>query len=333
MAERVEAFHQRLERGELPPVCLIAGEEPLLQGEAADALRRAARRAGYTEREVLDADEGLDGGRLTDAAASLSLFAERRLLELRLPGGKPGREGGEAIRAFCRQAPEDTLLLITSGRLERSTRESAWVRAVAEAGAFVYCWPVAADQMPGWVAQRLRAAGLEADREAVALIAERAEGNLLAADQAIAKLQLLGTGRRIDAEAAAEALADSARYGVDDLADAALEGDLARALRVLRTLEEEGTQPPLILWALARDIRAAARLAAGAGEGVLQHERIWRRRAGRVRNAARRCRLATWRQLLQRCHRVDRAIKGLPPGDPGEELRALVSRLARTMAE
>ncbi|MCC3750584.1 MAG: DNA polymerase III subunit delta [Halorhodospira halophila] len=334
MAERPETLHRQLERGVLPRVCFIAGEEPLLQREAADAVRRAARETGHAEREVLDVDAGFDWGRLTEAAGSLSLFGDRRLLEVRMPGGKPGRDGAEALKSYCRDAPEDTVLLVTSGRLERSAREAAWARALAGAGIFVYCWPVPGRDMPRWVAERLRRAGLQADPEAAALIAERSEGNLLAADQAVEKLRLLvGSGGGVDVETAAGALADSARYTVDDLADAALDGEWTRALRVLAALEEEGVQPPLILWALARDIRVAARLAAGADEGVLQRERIWKRRAARLRNAARRRPVATWRQLLQRCHRVDRAIKGLPPGEPWEQLRALVSRLARAMAK
>ncbi|ABM62907.1 DNA polymerase III subunit delta [Halorhodospira halophila] len=334
MAERPETLHRQLERGPLPRVCFIAGEEPLLQREATDAVRRAAREAGHSEREVLDVDAGFDWGWLTEAASSLSLFGDRRLLEVRMPGGKPGRDGAEALKAYCQDPPEDTVLLLTSGRLERSARESAWARALAEAGIFVYCWPVPGRDMPRWVAERLRRAGLQADPEAAALIAERSEGNLLAADQAVEKLRLLvGSGTAVDVETAAGALADSARYTVDDLADAALDAEWTRALRVLATLREEGVQPPLILWALARDIRVAARLAAGADEGVLQRERIWKRRVGRLRQAARRHPAGAWRQLLQRCHRVDRAIKGLPPGDPWEQLRALVSRLARAMAK
>ncbi|MFP4648675.1 MAG: DNA polymerase III subunit delta [Halorhodospira sp.] len=334
MPERPEHLYQRLAQGGVPPrVCLIAGEEPLLQREAADAVRQAACEAGYREREVLDVDPQFDWGRLAQAAANLSLFGERRLLELRMPAGKPGSDGAAALRAYCQSAPEDTILLLTCNRLERSARESAWARAFEQAGAYVYCWPVPGTEMPRWVTGRLQRAGLKADREAALVIAERAEGNLLAADQAVEKLRLLvGTGP-VDGETAAQALSDSARYSVDDLADAALAGDLARALRVLATLEEEGVQTPLILWALSRDIRVAARLAAGAGEEVLQRERIWKRRLGRLREAARRRPVTTWRQLLLRCHRVDRAVKGLPPGRPQEELRALVSRLARAMAK
>lgn len=332
MPENPEGLLRRLENSPQPPaVCLIAGDEPLLQCEAADALRAAARRAGFTEREVFDVDAGFDWSQLTEAAASMSLFGERRLLELRMPNGKPGTAGSKALQDYCNNPPADTLLLLTSNRLEKGGRESAWAKAVERVGAFVYCWPLPLEKMPQWVAQRLRKAGLQPDQQAVELIAERAEGNLLAAAQAIEKLCLLNGQGAVDASSAAEALADSARYGVDDLCDAALEGDLQRAQRILEVLEQEGVGQPLILWALARDIRAAARLAAGADEKILYQEKVFTRRAKRLKAAARRQSAQHWRRLLRRCHDVDCAIKGIPGNKPQEGLRALVSRLARAL--
>lgn len=333
MPEHPEALLRRLDSQQSPPlVCFIAGEEPLLQREAADALRVAARRAGFTEREVFDVDSNFDWGRLSETAASLSLFGERRLLELRMPGGKPGNSGSKALQAYCSNPPEDTVLLVTSNRLEKSARESAWAKALEQAGVFVYCWPLPLAKMPQWVTQRLQGVGLQPDQEAVELIVERAEGNLLAADQAVEKLCLLTGKGAVDADSAAQALADSARYNVDDLADAALAGDLPRAHRILEVLEQEGTGQPLILWALARDIRAAARIAAGAAEQVLYQEKIFKRRAGLVKTAARRQSARTWQRLLRRCHDVDCAIKGVPGSSAKEGLRALVSRLARAAA-
>lgn len=334
MPEHPQALQRWLERRQgPPPVCFIAGEEPLLQREATDAVRSAARRAGFSEREVFDVDANFDWGRLGEAAASMSLFGEQRLVELRMPGGKPGAAGAKALQAYCRKPPADTVLLVTSNRLDKAARESAWAKALDQAGLFVYCWPLPLEQMPQWVAERLQKAGLQADREAVELIVERAEGNLLAADQAVEKLCLLVDSAQVDAAAAAEALADSARYTVDDLADATLDGDLSRAHRILEVLEQEGIGQPLILWALARDIRAAARLAAGAEEKVLIQEKIFKRRSGRVKAAARRCSAANWRRLLRHCHDVDCAIKGIPGRSPQEGLRALVSRLARAAGQ
>ncbi len=329
MPLNAEEFHRRLTGAAPPPVCLVAGEEPLLQREAADAVRAVARDAGHTEREVLDVDPAFEWGHLVAAAASMSLFGDRKLLELRMPGGRPGREGSAAIVEYCQAPPDDTVLLITCNRLERGARQSAWARAVEEAGAFLYCWPLPASRMPSWVAERMREAGLEPETGAAELVAERAEGNLLAASQAVEKLRLaLGAGA-VSAAAVADAVTDSTRFSLDDLGDAALEGDLPRALRVLAGLREEGTQPPLVLWALARDVRAAARLAAGGGERVLYEEQVWKHRARRVQAAARRRPAPFWQRLLQRCHRVDRAVKGLPPGRPWEELRAVVGALAR----
>ena len=324
-----EEFQRTLDADGLPAVYLVAGEEPLLQREAVDAVRAAARAVGHTEREVLDVDPAFQWGHLAAAAAGMSLFGDRKLLELRMPGGRPGKDGSAAITEYCQDPPPDTVLLITCNRLERGARESAWVRAVERAGVFVYFWPLPAAQLPGWVAERMRAAGLAPEPGAAELVAERAEGNLLAALQAVEKLLLtLGPGA-VTAEEVAAAVTDSARYALDDLGDAALEGDLPRALRVLAGLREEGAQLPLLLWAVARDIRAAARLAAGGDDRVLREEQIWKNRAARVRAAARRRPAHYWQRLLRRCHRVDCAVKGLPPGRPWEELRAVVGAMAR----
>ncbi|MCG5548099.1 DNA polymerase III subunit delta [Halorhodospira halochloris] len=330
MPETPEAFLRRLERQQaLPPVCLIAGEEPLLQCEASDAWREAARQSGFSEREVFDVDSNFDWGRLNEAAASMSIFGDRRLLELRMPNGKPGNAGSRAIQVYCSDPPDDALLLVTSNRLDKGARESAWVKAIEQAGVFVYCWPLPLDRMSQWVRQRLERAGLKPDSEAVELIVERAEGNLLAVDQAVERLLLLNGKGPVGADNAALSLADSARYSVDDLADAALNGDLPRAHRILEILEQEGTGQPLILWALARDIRAAARLSAGADDKILYQEKIFKRRSGLLKATARRQPTHTWHRLLRRCHEVDCAIKGVPGSNPQEALRALVSRLAR----
>lgn len=330
MPQAPDALLQRLATGGPPPVCLIAGEEPYLQREAQDAYRAAAREAGFTEREVFDVESGFDWGELEQAAASMSLFGDRRLLEVRMPGGRPGKDGGAALSAYAERPPEDTLLLVSCERLDRSARQSAWAKALEGAGMFVYCWPIPARELPAWVAARLRTAGLRAGDGVAERVAERAEGNLLAADQAVEKLRLLaGDDGAVDVDLVADALADSARFAADDLCDAALQGQVARALRILAALKAEGVQPPLVVWALARDVRAAARLAAGEGDEALNEERIWRQRAGRLKAVSRRAPAPVWHQLLRRCHRADRAVKGLWPGRPWEELRLVIGRIAR----
>lgn len=330
MPETADTLRQKLERGALPSPCLIAGEEPLVQRDTADAWRAVAREQGYTEREVFDVDSGFEWGELEQAAASMSLFGDRRLLELRMPNGKPGKEGAAALAAFAEAAPEDTVLLITCERLERSARESAWTRAIASAGTFVYCWPLPSGRFAEWIAQRMHEAGLRPAEGAVERIAEHVEGNLLAADQAVEKLRLLfGDNAAIQPEQADEALADSARFAADDLCDAALRGDPARAHRILEALRLEGVQPPLVLWAVTRDVRAAARLAGGESERCLQEERIWKNRVGLLKAAARRGSARYWQRLLGRCHQVDRASKGLWPQRPWDELKVLLGLLAK----
>ena len=216
-------------RKQLAPVYFISGDEPLRVMEAADAVRAAAREQGYSEREVLSVEAGFDWGRLDAAAGSMSLFAERRLVDLRLPGGKPGDAGGKALRAWAGQPPEDTLLLVTAGKLEPASRKSKWLQALDSAGVVVLVWPLDAQQFPAWVKRRMQQRGLEPTADAVALLAGRVEGNLLACVQEIDKLYLLRGAGPVTGENIAEAVADSARYDVFSLVDAALAGDRSRS--------------------------------------------------------------------------------------------------------
>lgn len=317
-------------RSKLAPVYLIAGEEPLFVQEALDAVRAAARASGCTEREVLDVESGFDWNRLLDAAGNLSLFGDRRLIELRMPTGKPGAPGAKAIAAFCESAPTDVVLLVSCGALDAAQRKSAWVGALERAGVFVYGWSLSVEKLPGWVAQRLRRRGLSAPEEAVALLAERAEGNLLAGAQEIEKLHLLYGGGALSFEQVAEAVSDSARYTPYDLADAALDGNVARAVRIVRGLRQEGAEPTLVLWALARDLRVLADIAGHrAVDEVWRAHKVWKTRQGRLQQVARRGSGAAWAALLGRAARVDRVIKGLEPGRAWDELLQLATAAAR----
>ncbi|MDN3517322.1 DNA polymerase III subunit delta [Aquisalimonas lutea] len=310
---------------QLPPVWLITGDEPLLLGETADAVRTAARAAGHDEREVLEADAGFDWQRLAGVTDNLSLFAERRIVELRLPTGKPGQAGARAISDYCAGAPEDTVLLITAPRLDGNTRKASWVNAVDRAGAVVQVWPLDTRQLPGWLDQRMRRAGLQPSRDAVRLLAERSEGNLLAAVQEIEKLKLLVPAGEVDADAVRRAVADSARFDVFDLTAAALEGHVARCVRIVSGLREEDVEPTLVLWALAREIRVVCQLraAGGRGEDVLRRNGVFGPRKAQIQRAAGRGGTRRWQALLARCARVDRVIKGVAPGRAWDELLQL----------
>ncbi len=317
----------------LAPVYFIHGDETLLVNECADAVRAAARAQEYTDRQVFTAEAGFDWQSLLAAGDSLSLFAERRILELRLPTGKPGKEGTRILRDYAGRPPEDTLLLIVSAKLEAAARRSKWVQALDQAGVSIPVWPVDIAQLPGWIDRRMRARGLQASREALQLIAERVEGNLLAAAQEIEKLYLLHGAGTLDVDTVAELVADSARYDIFGLVDAALAGDAVHAQRILSGLRAEGVEPVLVLWALAREIRTLTTMARQlqGGEGlarVLAAHRVWEKRKPLLTAALKRIRGRQWWQLLQRCACLDRVIKGRAAGSAWDELLQLVLGLA-----
>jgi len=324
-------------RQRLDPVYLIAGEEPLLVEEALGELRARLRAAGYGEREVLAVEPGFDWARLSAAADNLSLFAERRVLELRLPQGKPGQDGTRALQAMAKAPPADTVLVVICGRLDARQRSAAWVKAIASAGVMAYAWPVRAEALPRWVAERLRRHGLSVEPEAAALLAERGEGNLLALAQEIDKLALLLDGGRVDAATVRAAVGDSARFAVFDLPEAALAGGVARSARICRGLREEGEEPVLVLWALARELRVLAELqetvhAGGRPDAVFGRHRTWRNRQGALWQLARRAPAGAWPRLVGRAAAVDRVLKGAAPGRPWDELLQLTGEMARLAA-
>lgn len=329
---RSEKLEAQLKRG-LAPVYFIYGDETLLVNECADAVRAAARAQGYSDRQVFSVESGFDWNSLLAASDSLSLFAERRILELRLPTGKPGKEGGRILREYAERPPEDTLLLIVSAKLESAARRSKWVQALDGAGVTVPVWPVEMAQLPAWIDRRMRAHGMHASRDALRLLAERVEGNLLACAQEIEKLYLLRGAGELDLDSVAELVTDSARYDVFGLVDAALKGDAAHAQRILAGLRGEGVEPVLVLWALTREIRAltamARQLQGGTGlDQVLAAQRVWDKRKPLVAAALRRIRGRQWWQLLKRCTRIDRVIKGRAPGSAWDELLQLILRLS-----
>ncbi len=311
----------------LLPVYLFFGEEPLLLQEAADRLREEARRQGFGERVVWTVEGGFDWSRLWEAA-SPSLFSPRTLIELRL--GKIG-EGGKAIRAYAEAPSPDALLVLHAGRLDASQQKSAWFQAVERAGAVVHAPALEASRLPGWIRERAAAKGLALTPEAVELLAARVEGNLLAASWEIEKLALLYQGA-IDEEKVMMAVADSARFTVYHLADAALLGEKGKAARVLQRLREEGVEPPLVLWALVREIRTLASLAfaleRGEPEGkAMARLRIWERRRPLMKGALRRHASASLQGLLVEAAAIDRAIKG-GADDPWQGLLQLALKLA-----
>lgn len=317
----------------LAPIYLISGDEPLAQMECADAVRRRAAELGHSSREVYHADREFDWNDLNTASNSLSLFADQRLLDLRLPSGKPGKDGGQALRDYAARPADDAVLLITAGKLDRSGTNSAWFKAIDKVGVVVQVWPVEARELPAWVERRMRQRGLDPSREAAQLIAERVEGNLLAAAQEIDKLVLLHEGGQVDAESVLAAVSDSARYSIYDLADAALAGDAARSARILYGLRGEGVEPVLILWALAREVRSAANVADAVLRGTpqnvaMQKAGVWRNRQMPLSQALRRVGPDGWQALVGRAARAELVLKGAKQGQLWDELLDLALGMA-----
>ena len=313
----------------LPAVVLIAGDEPLQREESADALRAAARAQGFDEREVQVAERGFDWAALLSASASLSLFASRRLIELRLPTGKPGTQGAETLSAYAKDPPPDTLLMvIAEDKLEGNP---GWAQAIERAGLLVQVWPVEPAKVPAWVTQRLKSRGLEPTPDAVALIAGRVEGNLLAAAQEVEKLALLHPRGPLDAEGVAEAVADSARFDAFKLVDATLVGDLPRSVRVLEGLKAEGEEPVLVLGALLRQLKELTSLAIEIEAGAPPQRvlaGIWERRRPLVQAALRRRKARGWQRLMRRAAQTDRVLKGRAQGRAWDELLELATAMA-----
>jgi DNA polymerase-3 subunit delta len=327
MRIRSDQLSRELAESSLTPLWLVSGDEPLLVGEAADSIRARARELGFTERETFFVEPRFDWGPVMGSSQALSLFATQRLLEIRLPSPRPGTEGGRVLAEMAASPPPDTVVLVITGRLERESFSSAWFKAFEKHGIVVQAWPVEIDQLPRWVAARARRHGIVLDAGGAQLLAERVEGNLLAAHQEIEKLALTHGAGRMGEEEVAEAVANSARYDVFQLGEAALAGDPVRALRILEGLRGEGAEPTLVLWVLAREIRALAdaRRNRGAAPG---YGRQGERRAALLNAAARRTAGTRLGPLVGHAARADRTIKGLGAGDAWVELAGLAARLA-----
>lgn len=292
----------------LLPLYLISGDEPLLIGEAADAIRACAKQRGFAEREVHFIERGSavwDG--VHQAAQALSLFASRRLIEIRMPSGKPGVAGAAALLRLFESAGADFSVLVITEKLERDSQNAEWVQALQQRGAWLPIWPVPRPKLPAWLRARFQAAGLNPADEALVLLADRSEGNLLAAQQEIDKLALLlPRAARVSAAQVAASSADSARFDVFQLAEAVRGADAGRALRILGGLQAEGGEALVALWALLRELRGSQ----GAGGGS----------RGRIPYA----------RLSARAARADRMAKGLATGDPWDELALLAVELTGT---
>lgn len=328
----------------LAPLYVVHGDEALLVQEAADAIRAAARAAGHTERTVFTVTGAhTDWSAILAAGGALSLFADKRLVEVRIPSGKPGKDGAEALQrlAASAAASTDTVTLVLLPRLDGATLKSAWFAALQTHGVAVRVDPVERAQLPGWIAQRLRvqgqhvAAGEEGQRT-LAFLTDRVEGNLLAAHQEIAKLGLLYPPGELSFEQVRTAVLDVARYDPFRLPEAVLDGEPARVQRMLQGLRAEGVAPVPVHWALAEEARTLhrVRLALDGGQPLplaLREQRVWGPREKRYERLLPRLRTAQTGRWLAEAQTVDGIVKGLSmpewPADPWQALH----RLAQSM--
>jgi DNA polymerase-3 subunit delta len=315
----------------LAPVYLLAGEE-LLVLEAADALRAQARKLGYSERDVLEPGQHFDWDDLARSAASMSLFASRRLIDLRLPTGRPGIEGAKAITAFCADPPPDVTLVVSA--MEWSNKhDGAWSKKLDASGTMVVFAAPRLEQWGAWLTARLSSRGLTATPDAVAMLADRVEGNLLAAAQEVDKLALLHGEGRIDAAEMENLVADSARYDVFKLTDAAFMGEGARALRILAGLRSEGDELLALMGWLVNQLQLALRLANAQDLAAqIRAEHMWQAREQLFRKALRRAPREHWLQCLARASRIDRMVKGREAGNPWQEAERLIAAIAEPRA-
>lgn len=334
MRLRPEQLDQHL-AGTLRQVYVISGDDPLMLQEAGDAIRAAATARGHSERDRHAVERSFDWSGLLADCNTLSLFAERKLLELRF-SGKPDAAAAEALIALAKRPPEDTILLIQLPRLDGAAQKAKWLLALEDAGITVMLATVEAGALPGWLQARARRLGLSLQPDALQLLADRTEGNLLAAAQTLDKLQLLHPSGDINVESVAELVSDSARYSVFDLADAVLAGDVSRTARLMLGLESEGQAESVVLWALQKDLRALTLIAEQmqsqglrqASPQQLTQLGFWSRRQGPAQLALRRLSLIRLQRLSSGLLDVDRAIKG----QSGERAWDVLLRLAMAMA-
>ncbi|MDD2884227.1 MAG: DNA polymerase III subunit delta [Dechloromonas sp.] len=322
-----EQLAAHLER-ELRPLYVLYGDEPLLVLEAGDAIRQRARQTGYSEREVLTVLPHFDWGQLLAAGGNLSLFGDKKLIDLRIPNGKPGRDGSAALQQWCQHISPDNLLLITLPALDWREEKAAWFTTLSQAGIVVKLNAPPLNELPGWLIGRLRRQQQSAELESLQFVAERVEGNLLAAHQEIQKLGLLYPPGQLSLAQVRDAVLNVARYDIDGLREALLAGDINRLTRTLDGLMQEGEAPPLVLWAMSEEIRALAGIRAGLDGGrpidsLLRDAKVWGPRVTPVKKALQRLSTAQLETALRHAGQIDRLIKGIGQGKVWDEFLRL----------
>ncbi len=330
---RAEQLSQQLSK-QLASIYLVGGAEPVLVQESSAAIRAAAKEQGYIERQIFYVDKDFSWQDFAMTTQNYSLFGDKTLLELRLPSGKPGDQGGKILQQYAQNPPEDKILLIETEKLDAATQKTKWFKAIAGAGDVVQIWPITMDQLPQWLNMRMQRQGLKTDREGLQLLAECVAGNLLAGAQEIEKLALLYGATTLTPEQIAAAINDNARFDIFDLVDIALQGNLTKSCRILANLKASKTEPTLILWALTRELRNLIAMvkdieAGKSVDAVMQQHRVWRSRLKAIKSALQHHDSKSLKCMLQSCAAIDRIIKGAEVGNVWSEFEALCANMAK----
>ena len=327
MRLKPEQLGAELQKG-LAPVYFISGDEPLQLGELADAIREAARLAGFSTREVFSVETGFEWNDLTVAVDSYSIFSDKKIIDLRLPSGAPGTEGSKALIAYCERLPADTVLLVTAGKLAGAALKTRWLQALDKVGVVIQVWPLDGPDLIRWLQQRMQRRGLSTDPEGLKILASRIEGNLLAAAQEIEKLYVLYGPGHLSDQQILDVVADSSRYDVFKLIDCVLAASMKRIFKVLSGLQAEGVAAPVILWALTREARTLIKMKRAIAQGqnrelVFKNNQIWDKRKQLVSHALNRLSEQDLNSVLLLSAKADRQIKGQQKGDEWETLRTI----------
>ncbi len=331
MRIKLEQLSQHLQK-QTAPLYTLFGNEPLLILEAADLIRIHARQQGYSERELFTVDQHFDWSALLNAGNNLSLFGNLRIMDIRIPSGKPGKEGGKAIEAYCNALPLDTLSLITLPRIDKQGQATKWFKVLENTSVLIPVYAIEREQLPDWIRQRLSKQQQTADPDTLQFLADKVEGNLLAAHQEIQKLALLYPHGNLTFDQVKDVVLNVARYDIYQLSEAMIAADNIRYIRILSGLQSEGTVPLLILTTLAEQIRQLIFIRKGLDNGqppaqLLQAARIWGDKQKIVMTATKRISFQSLTQGLLRAAKIDRIIKGAAQGDVWDELSQLGIRL------
>ncbi len=322
---------------ELLPLYWLSGDEPLLMQEAADSIRQRCRELGFVAREILNVERGFNWDGFAQVTGNLSLFAEKKIIELRLGSAKLEDQGKTALQEYLDDASDDIVILITSPRLEAGTLNTKWFKHIESRGVVVQIWPVGREHLGNWLASRLVREGINADAEALQLLSDKVEGNLLAAMQEIEKLKLLANsssdGINLDARTVMQVVADSSRFNIYQLVDAALAGDVGRAQKILQGLRNEGSFPLPILGAITRELRSLLPMLEKKQQGqgvnqIIQQARVWFNRKQAVSRALNTLTTQMIWDMLEHARLIDQSVKGLAPNDPWTELSILLLELS-----